>query len=119
MSPTRLCSEPGCPAIVKMGRCPKHESQHRKTTRSVNDNFYSSRPWRMSRRRQLFEHPLCQYVESDGSECGVIADSVHHRQPIEDGGARRDPANLMSVCRPHHSAIHAQMRIAPVGRSYA
>jgi 5-methylcytosine-specific restriction endonuclease McrA len=62
----------------------------------------------MSRRKQLFDHPLCQYAEND-EECGVVADSVHHIVPIEDGGARRDPKNLMSLCRPHHSAIHRAM----------
>ena len=29
---------------------------------------------------------------------------------LEDGGPPRDPANLMSVCRSHHSVIHAQSR---------
>ena len=46
----------------------------------------------MSRRRQLFDHPLCQYELDNGEVCGAIADSVHHITPIEEGGARRDPA---------------------------
>jgi 5-methylcytosine-specific restriction endonuclease McrA len=62
----------------------------------------------MSRRQQLHDFPLCQY-EENGVMCGVVADSVHHIVPIEDGGQRRDPRNLMSVCRPHHSAIHRAM----------
>jgi 5-methylcytosine-specific restriction enzyme A len=78
--------------------------------RSINDAFYSSRAWKSSRRSFLFDHPLCQYVLEDGTQCGEVADSVHHVIPIEDGGPKRDPANLMSVCRPHHSAIHAQLR---------
>jgi 5-methylcytosine-specific restriction endonuclease McrA len=60
----------------------------------------------MSRGAQLFAFPLCQYQLEDGTVCETIADSVHHRIPIEDGGARRDPLNLMSLCRPHHSSIH-------------
>lgn len=40
----------------------------------------------------------------------VVADSVHHIVKLEDGGAPRDPANLLSVCRSHHSVIHAQRR---------
>lgn len=119
MSPTRLCLEPGCPEpAVTRGRCRNHATQNRRLTRSVNDSFYASRAWKMSRRHQLTEHPLCEYRLDDGTECGNIADSVHHRQPIEQDGPRRDPSNLMSVCRPHHSAIHAEMRIAPIGRSY-
>ena len=107
--PARVCSEAGCPEpVTGRGRCDRHRSQARKQNRSPNDSFYSSKPWKMSRRKQLFDHPLCQYADN-GRPCGEIADSVHHIVPIEDGGARRDPANLMSLCRPHHSAIHREM----------
>ena len=111
MSPTRLCGAPGCPneAVVR-GKCRVHASEQRKANRSPNDAFYSSKAWKMSRRQQLFRQPLCQFLLDDGTTCGRIADSVHHRLPIEDGGARRDPANFMSVCRAHHSVIHAQRR---------
>jgi hypothetical protein len=46
----------------------------------------------------------------DGEERGLLADSVHHIVELEDGGAPRDPANLMSCCRSHHSVIHTQRR---------
>jgi 5-methylcytosine-specific restriction endonuclease McrA len=106
----RLCAHPGCIALAQTrGRCRQHATEQRKANRSVNDRFYSSKAWRLSRARQLFEHPLCQY-EENGNACGVIADSVHHILPIEEGGSRRDPTNLMSVCRPHHMAIHAKKR---------
>ncbi len=72
----------------------------------------------MSRRRQLSEHPLCQHVEN-GRECGAIADSVHHVLPIEEGGAKRDPANLMSTCRSCHAVIHAQRRASAQRRQAA
>ena len=85
-------------------------AEQRKHNRSAFDSFYSSKPWRMSRRAQLFAHPLCQYLTDDGTECGLVADSVHHIVELEDGGAPRDPANLLSVCRSHHSVIHAQRR---------
>ena len=64
----------------------------------------------MARRQQLFQHPLCQYRLEDGTECGLVADSVHHIVELEDGGAPREPDNLMSVCRSHHSVIHARRR---------
>jgi 5-methylcytosine-specific restriction enzyme A len=100
VSPYRLCAEAGCPdpAVIK-GRCRRHASAERKSNRSVNDRFYSSRPWRYTRNRYLREHPLCE-------RCGRIADSVHHVQAIEDGGARRDPENLQALCRPCHSSVH-------------
>lgn len=114
MSPIRLCAIPTCPERAEIrGRCRAHASQARKFSRSVNDGFYSSKAWRMSRAAQLFAFPICQYV-ADGIECTAIADSVHHRVPIEDGGAKRDPENLMSCCRPCHSAIHAEMGKAKV-----
>jgi 5-methylcytosine-specific restriction enzyme A len=109
VSPIRLCSKPGCPNTATVrGRCVDHASQARKQNRSVNDAFYSSKAWKMSRRAQLFCFPLCQYQFEDGTECGEVADSVHHVLPIEEGGARRDPRNLMSTCRSCHAVIHAQ-----------
>jgi 5-methylcytosine-specific restriction endonuclease McrA len=84
-----------CPnqAVPGKSRCAVHAAEQRKANRSSFDRFYSSLPWRMSRRKQLSDHPLCQY-EHDGSECGLLADSVHHIVELEDGGAPRDPANL-------------------------
>ena len=121
MTPIRVCAEPSCPSPAMPGkaRCVTHAAERHRASRSVNDRFYSSHAWRRQRERQLFEHPLCEYELEDGSLCGAIADSVHHRIPIEDGGARRDPANLLSVCRPHHSQIHAQRRGAPAAEKTA
>jgi 5-methylcytosine-specific restriction endonuclease McrA len=109
MTPIRICIEPRCPnpAVLGKSRRAAHAAVQRKQNRSRFDRFYSSKPWRMARRKQLFDHPLCQY-EHDGEVCGEIADSVHHIVELEDGGAPRDPENLMSTCRSHHSVIHAQ-----------
>ena len=111
MSPIRLCATSRCPypAAPRKAHCPIHAADQRKANRSRFDGFYSSKAWRMSRRKQLSDHPFCQY-EHDGEECGLLADSVHHIVELEDGGAPRDPANLMSLCRSHHSVIHAQRR---------
>lgn len=100
--PRSVCLSAGCPnPVTGRGRCDLHRAEDRKQSRSPNDAFYSSRPWKASRRRQLHDHPLCD-------RCGWLADSVHHVVPIEDGGARRDPENLVSVCRSCHSAIHRE-----------
>jgi len=114
VTPIRLCATPRCPnhAVLGKAHCPIHAAEQRKANRSGFDGFYSSKAWRLSRRRQLFAYPLCQYRMDDGTECEEIADSVHHIVELEDGGAPRDPANLMSVCRSHHSVIHAQRRRA-------
>lgn len=99
VSPSRICLEPGCPRFGAPGKsmCAVHAAEQRKQNRSPNDAFYASKPWRMSRKTQLGAHPL------------------HHIVPIEEGGPRRDPGNLMSVCRPHHSAIHRAMGKGSVG----
>ncbi len=78
--------------------------------RSPFDAFYSSEAWKMTRRAYLCLHPLCEFVLNDRSECGVVADSVHHRQKLTQGGAPRDPENLQSLCRAHHSVVHARRR---------
>jgi 5-methylcytosine-specific restriction endonuclease McrA len=108
--PHKLCLAPKCPRYAEVrGRCLEHAAEQRKGNRSSNDSFYASRPWRMSRRKQLQSFPFCQYKLASGVECGLIADSVHHIVPIEDGGAKRDPANLQSLCRSHHSTVHRAM----------
>jgi 5-methylcytosine-specific restriction endonuclease McrA len=110
----RPCAEPRCPEPAAPGksRCPKHAAEQRKQNRTVNNSWYASKPWRIARRRYLFSHPFCEYVDNNGQACGRLADSVHHVLPIEEGGARRDEANMMATCRPHHSQIHAQRRSA-------
>jgi hypothetical protein len=111
VTPIRICAAPRCGNRVVPGksRCALHAAEQRKANRSNFDSFYSSKAWRLARRRQLFAYPLCQFIE-DGEECGLLADSVHHIVELEDGGAPRDPTNLMSTCRSHHSVIHAQRR---------
>jgi hypothetical protein len=104
----------GCPNVAEArGRCRQHATHERKAHRSVNDAFYGSKAWKMSRAAQLFAHPLCQYQLEDRTTCDANADSVHHRIPIEEGGARRDPENLMSICRP---APQRHPRSAPISQ---
>jgi 5-methylcytosine-specific restriction endonuclease McrA len=105
------CASPGCaePAIIR-GRCRTHATEARRDNRSSFDAFYSSKAWKVTRNWFLFNHPLCGYELPDGTRCGKVADSVHHVVELSDGGARRDPANLQSLCRRHHSQLHAQRR---------
>jgi len=114
--PVKLCLEPRCGNKAETrGRCRVHATEHRRYQRSPNDAFYGSKTWKMARRAKLLADPLCEYRFEDGTTCGRLADSVHHVVPLEDGGSKRDSVNLMSVCRPHHTAIHRAMD-AVVGR---
>jgi 5-methylcytosine-specific restriction protein A len=54
------------------------------------------RTWRRLRLMMLREHPLC-------TRCGRAASLIDHVMPIEDGGARLDPANLQALCRDCHA----------------
>jgi 5-methylcytosine-specific restriction endonuclease McrA len=96
--PVRLCLEWSCdqPATVR-GRRAAHASQKERDRRYKR--VYASPAWRNSRSRQLFDFPLC-------SECGRIADTVHHVQPLSVGGAPRAPENLVSLCSPCHTKLH-------------
>jgi 5-methylcytosine-specific restriction endonuclease McrA len=54
----------------------------------------------MTRKAKLFANPLCA-LEHPG--CLGIANEVHHRIAMEDGGAEHAMDNLVSACKPCHS----------------
>jgi len=54
----------------------------------------------MVRKAKLFANPLC---ELEHAGCLGIANEVHHRVAMEDGGAEYDLTNLVSACKPCHS----------------
>jgi 5-methylcytosine-specific restriction endonuclease McrA len=60
--------------------------------------FYDSGTWKDIRRRQLARVPLCQ-----GCPGTVPAVEVDHVVPLSQGGSKRDPANLQSLCRACHA----------------
>lgn len=68
--------------------------------------FYQSRDWRAVRSTHLTTHPLCVACEVAGRV--VPAKVVDHVQPIKDGGARFDAANLQSLCVSCHNAKTAR-----------
>ncbi|MCU7531893.1 HNH endonuclease [Prescottella equi] len=57
----------------------------------------STRRWRNLRANHLAEHPFCQWPG-----CRRLAVDVDHRVNLAAGGERYDPANLQSLCKPHH-----------------
>jgi 5-methylcytosine-specific restriction protein A len=100
--PVRVCRDPACPHLIKEGRyCPEHarnQQQSRNNRRRSQRKVYLSAKWQATRRRQLFDHPLCAH-------CGAIATDVHHLQDLADGGDPWQPANLQSLCRWCHGHI--------------
>lgn len=60
--------------------------------------FYKTADWYARiRPRQLARAPLCEWPD-----CNRPADTVDHIIPIKQGGPKRDPANLQSLCTDHH-----------------
>lgn len=64
--------------------------------------------WARARKMHLARYPLCEMCLASGKT--EPADMVHHIQHLTDGGARLDPANLMSLCREHHESVHKRER---------
>jgi hypothetical protein len=93
--PRRLCLEPGCAnAATYRGRCASHaRDRERSIERRGN---YSAKRWKLARRHQLFNEPLC-------TRCGRIAKLAHHIDGIE-----KDPRHelLESLCTSCHSKLH-------------
>jgi 5-methylcytosine-specific restriction protein A len=108
MSPIRLCLEPRCPnPATGRGRCDKHRkakererSRVRRAEGVERNRFYARKRWAMVRRNMLYLNPLCE-LEHPG--CLGIANEVHHRVAMEDGGAEYAIENLISACKPCHS----------------
>lgn len=93
--PIRLCSTTGCPEpATYRGRCPDHARTHNQATHR-NRHVYNSKRWKMTRRRVLFEQPLCP--------CGNLATDVDHILSIEEGGDPWNQANLQALCASCHS----------------
>jgi hypothetical protein len=93
----KLCIDPTCPEpATYRGRCAVHSREHERGQRSTSaKRVYNSKRWRIVRRHQLFEHPICA--------CGAIATDVDHLQDIEDGGDPWSASNLSSKCHSCHS----------------
>lgn len=96
--PIRLCSTAGCPEVATYrGRCAGCSRTRERVTHR-NRGVYNSKRWKHTRRRVLFEQPLCQH-----EGCTAIATDVDHIVAIEDGGDQWSLSNLQGLCASHHS----------------
>lgn len=95
------------PTINLPGKTPRRQDEARRRERQ---GVYQTSQWRKLRRAQLMGYPLCQVCS--GAGLTVMAADVHHVRSFMDAeGAERltlayDPANLLSLCRECHNAIH-------------
>lgn len=99
----RPCSEPGCPELVRGGKCEVHRLLDRKRSDrrrpGPRDRGYDTR-WERTQAAYLAAHPYCE----DEEGCIEPATDVHHLDGLGPLGPRgHDWDNLQSLCHPHHS----------------
>jgi 5-methylcytosine-specific restriction endonuclease McrA len=109
--------------VIKI--CPSceqpHEGDHdcpnrtaRRKVLNAADRIRSSARWKRARARRLrTDGARCTYGTFAGESfwmadgrCPVVVKlDVHHRTPIEQGGAPFDQENLRTLCHQHHRRI--------------
>lgn len=105
--PNRLCLEPGCHRLVKMGRCPEHAhktKQHYATERETsnpNHRAYYTEEWRRIRAAHLAAEPNCR-------RCGKPGNVVDHITPWKGDMSAFYAGPFQTLCRPCHASKTAK-----------
>lgn len=106
--PSVPCTEPLCPnASHHRGYCLEHARTRERHINRAGRRIYGTKRWALTRRRYLFEHPLC---ETPG--CKAIAEDVHHKVDIADGGDPWNPDGLEALCHSCHSRTTRRGQLA-------
>ncbi len=75
-------------------------ADRRSAAASAWRHLYSTREWRQLKKAQLQRQPLCEMEHGARVEPATV---VNHRIPHKgDRALFFDPANLQSLCKPHH-----------------
>ena len=95
--PPTVCSFPGCPALVKRGRCAEHtvKQSERRRHDPEQRKFYSSYRWQQLRKLVRMRDPVCMECQRAPSQ------TVDHVN-----GDFRDNRmeNLQGLCRECHAS---------------
>lgn len=59
--------------------------------------MYARKRWAMFRRAKLNRNPICEICDTR------LANEVHHKVAMEDGGEPFSFENVISTCKPCHS----------------
>ena len=110
--PMRLCSYPGCPALVYSGRCEKHtikrdDKEYDRRRGSSTARGYNWE-WQQFRAHYLRRHPLCVKCEEQGNI--TPATMIHHKTALRDGGSKYDEDNLVALCFDCHEIVEGRKR---------
>ncbi len=105
------CKYPNCEKLVCVGQmyCEEHatirNSQYEKYGRNKNTKRRYGRAWKRIRDKYAAEHPFCEQCYAKGIL--VSTEQIHHKKPLSEGGTH-DWNNLIALCKPCHSQIHAK-----------
>jgi 5-methylcytosine-specific restriction protein A len=109
VTPVRLCLEAGCPnPQTGRGRCDTHRKtreadRSRERRADSHKSFYDTKRWRLTARRIKLDRPICEHCDN------ALSQEVHHDPPLRALLATRrnpyDPAVLVALCKPCHSAV--------------
>lgn len=107
--PKHPCGYPGCPKLTDGRYCEEHASvmskQYEKYGRNPEAKKRYGRAWKRIRDKYASQHPFCESCFEKGVLVSV--EEVHHKRPLSAGGTH-DKSNLISLCKPCHSRIHAE-----------
>ena len=105
--PKKPCAFPGCAKLTHSRYCDEHVkatandyNQHHRDPAAKKRYGYS---WKKIRDKYIKVNPLCEICRAYGRF--IPADTVHHKQPLADGGTH-EWKNLQSLCKGCHSRIH-------------
>jgi 5-methylcytosine-specific restriction enzyme A len=100
----RVCTEHGCPVLVRRGRCIEHQRQRRHTYNTTHLHaLYRTPRWRRLREQKMRENPWCVDCFAEGIKNPW--DDLDHDPP--HGGdieAFWDESRLFGRCKAHHMA---------------
>ena len=107
--PKHPCGYPGCPQLTDKQYCEEHtkvmNKQYERYNRDPDTSKRYGQAWRLIRKKYVEVHPFCERCLENGIIIPV--EEVHHRKPLTEGGTN-DFSNLISLCKPCHSRIHAE-----------
>lgn len=106
--PKHPCGYPGCPNLTDRRFCEGHASvmnkRYEKYRRDPETRKRYGRCWKRIRDSYVKAHPFCEICYVKGVL--VPVEEVHHKKPLSEGGTH-DRENLIALCKPCHSRIHA------------
>ena len=107
--PKKPCAYPGCPRLTESRYCEDHQRTENKRYERYYRQPETKRrygiKWKRIRKQYAQSHPFCEQCFDNGIY--VPVEEVHHIKPLAEGGTH-DAENLISLCKYHHSKIHAQ-----------